>query len=79
MCGCPRSKSRYLEHEVPDSKLVELRGVDHDPPVGDDEQVFTAVEAFVAGLGRSRRRRRELTRHTRLLKGRLGTVPVTMT
>jgi hypothetical protein len=29
-----------------------LRGGDHDPRVSDDEQVFTAVEAFVAGLGR---------------------------
>jgi hypothetical protein len=44
--------SRYLAHEIPDSQLVELAGVDHDPWVGDSEKVFTAVEAFVAGLGR---------------------------
>jgi hypothetical protein len=28
-----------------------LAGVDRDPRLGDDEQVFTAVEAFVAGFG----------------------------
>jgi pimeloyl-ACP methyl ester carboxylesterase len=46
--------SRYLAREIADSQLVELPGVDHDPWVGDSEQVFTAVEAFVAGLVRSR-------------------------
>jgi hypothetical protein len=44
--------SRYPAHEVPGSQLIELRGVDHGPRVGDDEQVLTAVEASAAGLGR---------------------------
>jgi hypothetical protein len=30
--------------------LVELRGVDHGPWMGNDEQVLTAVEAFVPRL-----------------------------
>jgi DNA-binding SARP family transcriptional activator/pimeloyl-ACP methyl ester carboxylesterase len=42
--------SRYLAREIRGAKLVELPGVDHDPWVGDSEQVFTAVEAFVSGL-----------------------------
>jgi hypothetical protein len=48
-----RGGSRGLEHEIPDGPLAGSRGVDHDGQVGDDEQVFTAAGAFVAGLGRS--------------------------
>jgi DNA-binding SARP family transcriptional activator/pimeloyl-ACP methyl ester carboxylesterase len=50
----PAGNSRYLAREIHDTQLVELPGVDHDPWVGDSEQVFTAVEAFLAGIGRPR-------------------------
>jgi pimeloyl-ACP methyl ester carboxylesterase/DNA-binding SARP family transcriptional activator len=42
--------SRYLARHIPGARLVELPGVDHDPWVGDAEQVLSAVEEFVAGL-----------------------------
>jgi pimeloyl-ACP methyl ester carboxylesterase/DNA-binding SARP family transcriptional activator len=42
--------SRYLARHIPDARLVELPGCDHDPWVGDMEQVLAAVEAFIADL-----------------------------
>jgi pimeloyl-ACP methyl ester carboxylesterase len=40
--------SRYLAEHIPGAQLLELPGVDHDPWVGDTEQVLTAVEGFLA-------------------------------
>jgi pimeloyl-ACP methyl ester carboxylesterase/DNA-binding SARP family transcriptional activator len=42
--------SRYLARHIPDAQLVELAGCDHDPWVGDTEQVLAAVEAFISDL-----------------------------
>jgi pimeloyl-ACP methyl ester carboxylesterase/DNA-binding SARP family transcriptional activator len=39
--------SRYLADHIPGARLLELPGVDHDPWVGDTEQVLAAVEQFV--------------------------------
>ena len=39
----------YAEH-LPGAQLFELRGVDHDPWVGDTEPVLQAVEAFLAAI-----------------------------
>jgi hypothetical protein len=33
-------------------RRAEVPGVDRDPWLGDNQQVFTAVAAFAAGLGR---------------------------
>jgi pimeloyl-ACP methyl ester carboxylesterase len=40
--------SRYLAEHIPDARLLELPGVDHDPWVGDSEQVLNSVEGFLA-------------------------------
>jgi DNA-binding SARP family transcriptional activator/pimeloyl-ACP methyl ester carboxylesterase len=40
--------SRYLAEHIPGAHLLELPGVDHDPWVGDTEQVLTAVGGFLA-------------------------------
>jgi pimeloyl-ACP methyl ester carboxylesterase len=42
--------SRYLAEHISGARLLELPGVDHDPWVGDTEQVLAAVESFVARL-----------------------------
>jgi pimeloyl-ACP methyl ester carboxylesterase len=42
--------SRYLAEHIPGARLLELPGVDHDPWVGDTEQVLAAVESFLAEL-----------------------------
>ena len=42
--------SRYLARHIPDAKLVELPGRDHDPWVGDTEAVLAAVEGFLADV-----------------------------
>jgi pimeloyl-ACP methyl ester carboxylesterase len=42
--------SRYLAREIPAARLVELPGVDHDPWVGDADQVLAAVEEFLGAL-----------------------------
>jgi pimeloyl-ACP methyl ester carboxylesterase/DNA-binding SARP family transcriptional activator len=39
---------RYLAEHIPGAQLLELPGVDHDPWVGDTEQVLAAVERFLA-------------------------------
>jgi DNA-binding SARP family transcriptional activator/pimeloyl-ACP methyl ester carboxylesterase len=44
--------SRYLAREIRGARLVELPGVDHDPWVGDAEQVLEAVEKFLTSLDR---------------------------
>jgi pimeloyl-ACP methyl ester carboxylesterase len=40
--------SRYLAEHIRGAQLLELPGVDHDPWVGDTEQVLSAVEGFLA-------------------------------
>jgi DNA-binding SARP family transcriptional activator/pimeloyl-ACP methyl ester carboxylesterase len=42
--------SRYLARRIPDARLVELPGVDHDPWVGDAGEVLAVVERFIATL-----------------------------
>jgi pimeloyl-ACP methyl ester carboxylesterase/DNA-binding SARP family transcriptional activator len=42
--------SRYLARRIPGARLVELPGVDHDPWVGDSEEVLAVVEAFLSEL-----------------------------
>ena len=50
--------SRYLSREIAGARLVELPGVDHDPWVGDSEEVLAVVERFLGELaGPSARRR----------------------
>lgn len=46
--------SRYVAERIPDSRLVELAGVDHWPWIGDMDAVLAEVEQFVTGA-RSRR------------------------
>jgi pimeloyl-ACP methyl ester carboxylesterase len=46
--------SRYLARRVPDARLVELPGVDHDPWVGDAGEVLEVVERFIATLAGTR-------------------------
>lgn len=42
--------SRYLARRIPDARLVELPGVDHDPWIGDAGEVLAVVERFIASL-----------------------------
>ena len=42
--------SRYLAREIRGARLVELPGVDHDPWVGDADEVLATVEGFLAQL-----------------------------
>jgi DNA-binding SARP family transcriptional activator/pimeloyl-ACP methyl ester carboxylesterase len=42
--------SRYLARRIPNAQLVELRGVDHDPWIGDAAEVLELVERFLATL-----------------------------
>lgn len=44
--------NRYLAERMPDSRLVELPGDDHDPSVGDVESVIVAIEEFLTGVHR---------------------------
>ena len=44
--------SRYLAREIPNARLIELPGVDHDPWVGDSGEVLEAVASFLATLDR---------------------------
>jgi hypothetical protein len=46
----PTGISGCQAHEVPGSQLAGLRGVDHGPQPGDDEQVLTAAGVLVVGL-----------------------------
>jgi len=46
--------SRYLARRIPDARLVELAGVDHDPWVGDAGAVLAVVERFIAALAETR-------------------------
>ena len=39
--------SRYLARNIPHAQLVELAGRDHDPWVGDTDEVLAAVESFI--------------------------------
>lgn len=41
------ANSRYLAAHIPDARLIEMPGVDHDPWVGDIEPVLSAVRAFL--------------------------------
>jgi pimeloyl-ACP methyl ester carboxylesterase len=47
--------SRYLARQIRAARLVELPGADHDPWVGDSEQVLEVVERFLAGVRGSER------------------------
>jgi len=42
--------SRYLAEKIPGARLVELGGVDHDPWVGDVDEVFAVLAPFLAAL-----------------------------
>jgi pimeloyl-ACP methyl ester carboxylesterase len=42
--------SRYLAQRIDGARLVELPGVDHDPWVGDSEQVLGVVDRFLADV-----------------------------
>lgn len=44
--------SHYLAREIQGARFVELPGVDHDPWVGDAEQVLEVVEEFLSSLPR---------------------------
>ena len=48
--------SRYVASKVPDSRLIELPGVDHWPWIGDMDAVFVEIEEFVTGVRPCRRR-----------------------
>ncbi len=53
---CPLANGRYLADHIPDAQLVELEGDDHLPFVGDTDAITDAVESFVTGRIRRRRR-----------------------
>jgi DNA-binding SARP family transcriptional activator/pimeloyl-ACP methyl ester carboxylesterase len=46
--------SRYLARRIPNARLVELPGVDHDPWIGDAAEVLALVERFLATLAPAR-------------------------
>jgi class 3 adenylate cyclase len=45
----PSECSRYLADRIPNARLVELDGVDHLPPVGDQEPWIDEIREFVTG------------------------------
>jgi len=44
--------ARYMARQIPDSKYVELPGVDHLPWVGDQDAILDEVEEFLTGVRR---------------------------
>jgi pimeloyl-ACP methyl ester carboxylesterase len=46
--------SRYLARKIRGARLVELPGVDHDPWVGDSQEVLELVERFLGELAHAR-------------------------
>lgn len=53
-------EGRYVASQIPGSKYVELGGIDHLPFVGEQEEILSEIESFVAGL-------REGAEHDRVL------------
>jgi pimeloyl-ACP methyl ester carboxylesterase len=45
-------QGRYLAREIPNSRYVELPGVDHLPWVGDQDAILDEVEEFLTGMRR---------------------------
>jgi len=43
-------EGRFVAAQIPDSKYVELSGIDHLPFVGDQDEIIDEIEDFVAGL-----------------------------
>jgi class 3 adenylate cyclase len=48
----PAKGSRYMAERIPDSRYVELEGVDHLWFVGDVDAIFDEVEGFLTGVRR---------------------------
>jgi class 3 adenylate cyclase len=46
----PASEGRYLAASIPNSKYVELPGVDHLPFAGDGDSVIDEIEEFITGV-----------------------------
>jgi DNA-binding SARP family transcriptional activator/pimeloyl-ACP methyl ester carboxylesterase len=57
--------SRYLADRIEGARLVELPGVDHDPWVGDTEQVLELVAGFVGELAKGFSKGSSETLHAR--------------
>ena len=59
------ANSRYLADRIEGARLVELPGVDHDPWVGDTEQVLELVAGFVGELAKGFSKGSSETLHAR--------------
>jgi class 3 adenylate cyclase len=46
--------ARFMAHEIPAARYVELPGVDHVPMVGDQEALLDETEEFLTGVRQSR-------------------------
>lgn len=43
-------EGRFVADQIPGSKYVELDGIDHLPFVGDQEEILSSIEEFLAGM-----------------------------
>lgn len=56
----PISHARWVASQIPNSKLVEMPGVDHQPWIGDPDRVLRELEEFLTGTAADHPTERQL-------------------